>query len=93
MQELFLLSHAALQVTMTNQLTFVSISTSQHLNLSVRKMLKYRTKNTIMLTQAESRTSNLTDLITGDSEAKITDFLRGSLLADFYVQNRNKKIE
>ena len=29
-----------------------------------------------MLTQTESRTSNLTDLITGDSLAKITDFLK-----------------
>ena len=43
------------------------------------------------MTQTESRTSNLKDLITGDSEAKITDFLRGSLLADFYLQNCNKK--
>ena len=45
-----------------------------------------------MLTQTESRTSNLTDLITGDSEAKITDFLRSSLLANFYLQNCNKKL-
>ena len=48
-------SHAALQVTMTNQLTFVSISTSQHLHLTVFKMLKYRTKNLMMLTQTETQ--------------------------------------
>ena len=45
-----------------------------------------------MLTQVESRSSNLTDLITRNSEAKITDFSRGSLLADFYLQNCNKKL-